>query len=447
MAIKIFQPYIPGPEPKTLYHDEDSRKNLYDRINLFQGFPEKIKVQARSVACLVPVDNLKQEGSTYRINTERVRTLKQFVVNGEENPLTGRPKMFVGTFKTEPVLGRGTAFLVTKTHILTAGHCFYKIDQETKKYAIDEGGNYIVDETLVKTTLVVFGFALEYEKWKTEEISLSRVFKIRHITQIALTPGEGDWALVKLKRSPKDISPLELDFNNMIHDPILIYMLGHPSGLPLKYTQDGKTVKKESDTHFEAKIDAFHGNSGSPVFNKAGKVIGMLTSGDPIDYDRYYDRVVPHRADPKYIKIFGYEKCQRMTALPEDLRIRIGELDPEKYLPQAKVIEDLGRADQLIQNGNLQDVVLILQFLAQRGVQIANCALAKLAPSDAEKEAYKHAAEESGFFNSDTLLKIFKQLIEETRQTNRGNQYGDHNAQFIGSTFNGTVNFGTNPKN
>ena len=58
-------------------------------------------------------------------------------------------------------------------------------------------------------------------------------------------------------------------------------MIGHPLGLPQKVTDNAKITKiEENKPHFQANLDAFHGNSGSPVFNpKTGEVMGMLTSG------------------------------------------------------------------------------------------------------------------------------------------------------------------------
>ncbi len=442
----IFQDYMPGPEPKVLYDvEDDDRANPYERVNLFSHWPEKVAIQAKSIACLVPIRNLQKVGSSYRINTDQVKTLAKFVVKSEVNPLTKRPKKFEGKFGKEPVLGRGTAFLVSKKHVLTAGHCFYKKDDKTKEYAKDEDGNYILEDHLVANTRVVFGFALEHKKWKTEEISLSQVFEIRHVTKIARNPEEGDWALVKLKKTPEGIDPLELDFINMVRDPISIYMLGHPVGLPLKYTFRGEVVegdKGESDSHFGAKIDAFHGNSGSPIFNKAGRVIGMLTKGNPKDYDEYYDSFHPHRATPDEIEKYGHEKCQRMTALPEDIIGKIIELNLGEitYEPREKIIVDLEKVEQLLDDSNVQEAVLILQSLAKRGMQVANCALAKLAPTELDRESSKHAAEESGLFSKDTIDRIIDLLstkLQPVQNIQKIEQHGQ--GSFVANNINAPI--------
>lgn len=58
-----------------------------------------------------------------------------------------------------------------------------------------------------------------------------------------------------------------------------IGMFGHPFGMQLKYTY-GVLSKNNPDAKFyEAQIDAFAGNSGSPVFTKYGAVFGILVGG------------------------------------------------------------------------------------------------------------------------------------------------------------------------
>ena len=61
-----------------------------------------------------------------------------------------------------------------------------------------------------------------------------------------------------------------------------VYMLGHPMGLPLKFTPDGTIGKQYRDDFRNTNLDAFSGNSGSPVFSvKEKKLIGIFTKGRP----------------------------------------------------------------------------------------------------------------------------------------------------------------------
>ena len=79
-------------------------------------------------------------------------------------------------------------------------------------------------------------------------------------------------------------------------------MLGHPSGLPMKYTGGAKAFEIE-DNYFTTNLDSFGGNSGSPVFNaKTLEVEGILVRGD-VDY-------TPDE--------FEGESCRRVNTCDED---------------------------------------------------------------------------------------------------------------------------------
>jgi len=56
-----------------------------------------------------------------------------------------------------------------------------------------------------------------------------------------------------------------------------VYMIGHPSGLPQKVAVNASVRSLEGAAYFYTSLDAFQGNSGSPVFDRnTGEVIGIL---------------------------------------------------------------------------------------------------------------------------------------------------------------------------
>jgi len=63
-----------------------------------------------------------------------------------------------------------------------------------------------------------------------------------------------------------------------------IYTIGYPSGLPEKVSVNARVRTNDHLQYFFSSLDAFQGNSGSPVFNlETHEVIGILVSGEP-DY-------------------------------------------------------------------------------------------------------------------------------------------------------------------
>lgn len=100
-------------------------------------------------------------------------------------------------------------------------------------------------------------------------------------------------------------------------------MLGHPSGLPMKWTTSAEVKENvEQKDYFKADLDAFSGNSGSPIFSdETHQVIGMLVEGIPLGYDTKFDETQGiyvkklHHATAEDLKKYGYEKCQKLTSL------------------------------------------------------------------------------------------------------------------------------------
>ncbi|GMO31106.1 MAG: hypothetical protein Ta2B_12150 [Termitinemataceae bacterium] len=66
-----------------------------------------------------------------------------------------------------------------------------------------------------------------------------------------------------------------------------VYSIGFPAGFSLGLTdqgieannQDGKITQVRGDIEFGHNIASEHGASGSPIFNKNGKLIGILNAG------------------------------------------------------------------------------------------------------------------------------------------------------------------------
>src|SRR5690606_11297122 len=86
-----------------------------------------------------------------------------------------------------------------------------------------------------------------------------------------------DWMLVRLDRvvTAPGALPLEIRRDGFPGVGTPVGMIGHPSGLPMKIAFGSTTVIKKDfqSTFFEANLDAYGGNSGSPVFNQTTGIV------------------------------------------------------------------------------------------------------------------------------------------------------------------------------
>lgn len=164
-------------------------------------------------------------------------------------------------FAEQPVTGAGTAFISGDSSMITALHVFQR---PLKHYAVVFGYK-IISRTGVVDVFVdkkdVY-FLKEVIKKNSEqdvaEFTVERSFN-RPVLQI-----ENSMAVTKEKNE--------------------IYMVGYPSGLPLKIALNASVTQNDNPFYFYTTLDSFQGNSGSPVFNfYTNKVIGILVSGE-IDY-------------------------------------------------------------------------------------------------------------------------------------------------------------------
>lgn len=158
-----------------------------------------------------------------------------------------------------------TGFLVGEDLLATAGHCVLSPGQDVKNETsrLCDNFSWVFDYT-AKTDL--------------NAVNTQNIYGCDKILRGKYTE-EVDYALIKLKRKVVGREPLKLAKRK----PYLgqsIFVMGHPSGLPLKYA-DGARVFENKRDYFGTNLDTFGGNSGSPVFNaQTFEVLGILVRGD-----------------------------------------------------------------------------------------------------------------------------------------------------------------------
>ncbi len=215
----------------------------------------KVLNQAKSVAMIVSEDLLvKRMGGMVLLGAPLKETLN---LCADER------------FAKKPSSIACTGFLVKSNLLLTAGHC-------------------IVDESDCKTKKILFEVLDSSTKLFSSERKLisNQIFSCKKIVGHS-SDEAGDFSLIELDREALGRDPLVLNEKSSEKKPNHVYMIGHPYGLSLMYSQSALVDGLESELQIKASLDSFEGNSGSPVFNsETRKVEGILINGQD---DLYFD--------------------------------------------------------------------------------------------------------------------------------------------------------------
>ena len=166
--------------------------------------------------------------------------------------------------------------LIDDDLVLTAGHCFKRRPEGAPVAAAAD-----VPCTAYR---YVLGYNLTGDS--VAPIPASNVFSCRRMVVQRLDEDFSnpwlDYAIVQLDRpvGPEHmVMPLALDYLPQPGDRLILY--GYPDGLPLKVDDSGmvRANNRPAGDYFLAALDAFKGNSGSPVLNVGGAVAGVLVGG------------------------------------------------------------------------------------------------------------------------------------------------------------------------
>jgi V8-like Glu-specific endopeptidase len=168
-------------------------------------------------------------------------------------------------FAAQPSLAHCSGFLLSEDLVLTAGHCIP--DERCDDYA------YVKDFQVTEQNFVVSVTAQQGRRCARIEASDSYA--------------GNDFALVRLASPFAPLPPIAIHARlPAAGDPV--FLLGYPSGLPLKLHGGGAVVWSDAKTssRFGADFDAFTGDSGGPVFDAEGGLIGAMAQGQS---DYVYD--------------------------------------------------------------------------------------------------------------------------------------------------------------
>lgn len=175
-------------------------------------------------------------------------------------------------FANQPSTTDCTGFLIAEDLFVTAGHCATELDTIAEDEKTPE----------CSTHSWMFDYSTDLNgKISLKNVDAKKLVGCKKVIYAEFS-SKVDFAIIQLDRKLPGRHFFELDANP-IQENDDIFVMGHPSGLPLKIATDAK-VFSTHDNYFSTNLDTFGGNSGSPVFNtRTSEVVGVLSRGD-IDY-------------------------------------------------------------------------------------------------------------------------------------------------------------------
>lgn len=223
---------------KTIYGN-DGRQEISDFVGSL------LRSKAQSVAGMVAKTKLLAVEGGYTFQAEN---LTKFGMCSSVN------------FSAQNLLPDCTGFMVGDDLLMTAGHCI-------EKYA----------------DCADYTWVFNYDAQAAAQQFIPEMNRVdcKRIVKREYHPEDGvDYAIIQLNQSQSSaLRPPLAVANEEFKVGTHVAMIGHPSSLPLKITTGGVTVK-ELGNSVRVTLDAFGGNSGSPVFDRqTGELLGMLTGG------------------------------------------------------------------------------------------------------------------------------------------------------------------------
>lgn len=234
-------------EELLVIYGEDNRRNLYEKAITDTG----ILNNAGRVACLVSAARLQLlPNGNYKL-----------IPNGQYTKYDGRDFCSDEKFYGEPVAAFCTGFAISKNTFATAGHCL-----TSENFA---------------NNIIVYGFSMKDSITPNLVIKKENVFKPVEIIKRTLdNQSKNDFCLLKVDRQIPAGLICGIRKSGKVPDNESLYVIGHPSGLPVKITEGGRVYKNDVANYFVTNLDTYGGNSGSPVFNAKTHIVeGILVRG------------------------------------------------------------------------------------------------------------------------------------------------------------------------
>lgn len=337
-----------------------------DRTDLDRITDKTIQSLGISTAAMFDSSTIKETESGYQLYNKSL---------GETQ------KMCVGEkFANQPASSKCSGFLVAPNLLMTAGHCLiaqmvpdyilnpeppkpyrdpmddpFDIDIEdilnppptpvTTRIAPDQSSQEFMDK-IAKMGCEARKWVFDYNyinKNDATKVSKNSVYGCKSVKFVKYSEDHtADYALIELDRDVLNINgsqraPLKLNLKSKRKVNQEVFMIGHPAGLPSKFTENARVIKKENSDQLKVVIDSFGGNSGSAIFDKqTNEIVGILIRG----HNDYY-HVDTHETDrfgskKQCLKVYVCEqendtRCNgevvfNLKSLPRDIKKTLNSL-------------------------------------------------------------------------------------------------------------------------
>lgn len=232
-------PEVEGDESSLIY-GTDNRQDYY------QVTGAGIRAAADAVVMQVDRSYLTRNGNGWDLDTS--------YSYGDYNDLCRNEPYY-----SQPTVGDCSGVLVGPDLVATAGHC------------IDSGS--------CSRTRYVFGFRMDGANNVRDTLDAQDVYSCSSI--VARSTGSADYAIVRLDRTVTGRNPVRVRRSGTIGTGTGVGLIGHPYGIPVKIAAGAQVRENSNNNWFGANLDAYGGNSGSPVFNVTNGVLeGLLVRGN-----------------------------------------------------------------------------------------------------------------------------------------------------------------------
>lgn len=141
---------------------------------------------------------------------------------------------------------------------------------------------------------LVFGYRMAADGSPPSFVLKSEIYSVEQIVGVQYDPAMGvDWALLKVDRKVARHEPVRIRRSRWPARGTPLHLVGHPWGIPCKYTAGGEILMDDALAYFHAELDVFDHDSGSPAFSDADGALEGIYDGGAVGSARVW---IEHRA-------------------------------------------------------------------------------------------------------------------------------------------------------